>query len=220
MPGDGAPSADGSPVLAPAAGRRDLHARAHRGRGGRPRDHGATARVIAATQDLLADRRAAITVDAIATRAGVGKATIYRRWSTASDLIADAVLAVDPLPDPPSPTDDGRTQLTSLLQRLTEPLHLAELTAAAALAHSARDPQLREAAERTVLVPLRERVRAACRAGDTADESAVGTVVSLVEGLWVRRFLLCAPPLASDEVRAVVDDVLLAVAPRCAVHRR
>ena len=33
----------------------------------------------------------ALTMDAVASAAGVGKATIYRRWRTKSELVADAV---------------------------------------------------------------------------------------------------------------------------------
>ena len=45
-----------------------------------------------ATLELLAERGfQATTMDAIAERAGVGKNTIYRRWSSKEDLVADAV---------------------------------------------------------------------------------------------------------------------------------
>jgi AcrR family transcriptional regulator len=45
-----------------------------------------------AALELLAERGfPAATMDAIATRAGVGKNTIYRRWSSKEELIADAI---------------------------------------------------------------------------------------------------------------------------------
>jgi AcrR family transcriptional regulator len=59
---------------------------------GRPR-HAATRKAIVdATLELLAERGfTAATIDAIAARARVGRNTIYRRWSSKEELIADAL---------------------------------------------------------------------------------------------------------------------------------
>ena len=46
---------------------------------------------MAATLELLAERGfQETTMEAIAASAGVGKNTIYRRWASKEDLIADA----------------------------------------------------------------------------------------------------------------------------------
>jgi AcrR family transcriptional regulator len=59
---------------------------------GRPRRAGARDEIVAATLELLAERGfQAVTMDAIAGRAGVGKNTIYRRWASKEELIADAL---------------------------------------------------------------------------------------------------------------------------------
>jgi AcrR family transcriptional regulator len=59
---------------------------------GRPRRASARPAIIEATLELLADRGfAETTIDAIAARAGVGRNTIYRRWSSKEELIADAL---------------------------------------------------------------------------------------------------------------------------------
>ena len=49
---------------------------------GRPRSVRADEAIIAAVIDLLADGTTAeaLSIEAVAARAGVGKATIYRRW--------------------------------------------------------------------------------------------------------------------------------------------
>ncbi|SCX40473.1 transcriptional regulator, TetR family [Klenkia marina] len=177
-----------------------------RSRVGRPRDPAATSRVVEATQHLLATRGAWITVDTIAAHAGVGKATIHRRWPTMVDLLAAAVRATDPLPVAPGSPGSARAQLTALLRRLTESLLQAELVVAAALTRSTREPTLHEAAEQVLLVPLRERVRAACG-------SEAATAVTAVEGLWVRRYLLPVALLADAEVDGLVDVVLQAPGP-------
>ncbi|MFG2057912.1 TetR/AcrR family transcriptional regulator [Micromonospora sp. NPDC048930] len=60
---------------------------------GRPRSVRADEAIIEATLDLLAEGSTieALSIEAIAARAGVGKATIYRRWSGKDALLLDAL---------------------------------------------------------------------------------------------------------------------------------
>ena len=68
-----------------------------RRRRGRPRRAAARPEIIGATLELLAERGfQAATMDAIAERAGVGKNTIYRRWASKEELVADAVHGLSP----------------------------------------------------------------------------------------------------------------------------
>ena len=61
-------------------------------RGGRPRDPSRDGVIRAAILRLLADvGYGALTMDAVASEAGVGKATIYRRWRTKQDLVVDTI---------------------------------------------------------------------------------------------------------------------------------
>ncbi|MFI5927961.1 TetR/AcrR family transcriptional regulator [Micromonospora sp. NPDC051543] len=60
---------------------------------GRPRSIRADEAIVEATLDLLAEGSTveALSIEAIATRAGVGKATIYRRWAGKDALLLDAL---------------------------------------------------------------------------------------------------------------------------------
>jgi AcrR family transcriptional regulator len=61
-------------------------------RPGRPRRRTTGDAITKATRDLLAERGfQAATIEAIADRAGVGRNTIYRRWRSKEELIADAL---------------------------------------------------------------------------------------------------------------------------------
>lgn len=59
---------------------------------GRPRRASADGTIVEAALALVAERgfRAA-TMDAIVARAGVGKTTVYRRWASKEELVADAI---------------------------------------------------------------------------------------------------------------------------------
>jgi len=94
-------------------------------RPGRPRDARVDAAVLAAARSLLAEKGfAGTTVEAIATRAGVGKATIYRRWPTREALLLAVTTAE--LPDIPTPdTGDLRQDLRLVFTSLAEQVRIA-----------------------------------------------------------------------------------------------
>ena len=58
----------------------------------------------------------AVSMDGVAARAGVGKATIYRRWDSREDLLIDAVASLVAAVEVPE-TDDIRADLVTLLVR-------------------------------------------------------------------------------------------------------
>ncbi|KHF39443.1 TetR/AcrR family transcriptional regulator [Halalkalibacter okhensis] len=64
---------------------------------GRPLDLSRNKVILAATLDLLAECGFdALTIDAVAAKAKVGKATIYRRWSSKTELVIDAAAYMSP----------------------------------------------------------------------------------------------------------------------------
>lgn len=70
---------------------------------GRPRNARADEAIIDAVLALLIGGQAAdsLSMEAVAAKAGVGKATIYRRWPNKEALLIDAVAAMKgPLPEP------------------------------------------------------------------------------------------------------------------------
>ncbi len=65
-------------------------------RRGRPRSAAAEAAILDATLELLAERGLeGLSIEAVAARAGVGKATIYRRWPSRDEMIAAAFRSAD-----------------------------------------------------------------------------------------------------------------------------
>lgn len=92
-----------------------------RGRG-RPRREGADDQILGVALEMLREHGyGALTVDAVAERAGVAKTTVYRRWPSKSALIAAAV--------PPTETLDEAVTLL----RLFEPAGPEAIEAVAAI---------------------------------------------------------------------------------------
>jgi AcrR family transcriptional regulator len=59
---------------------------------GRPRDPALDAAILTAALELFIDHGiAGMSIEQVAKRAGVGKPTVYRRWSTKERLVADAI---------------------------------------------------------------------------------------------------------------------------------
>lgn len=74
-------------------------------RAGRPRDPRLDEAVVKATLELLAEEGyAQLTVERIAARAGVGKASLYRRWP---DKVSIVLEAVSRNPERPTAPDTG-----------------------------------------------------------------------------------------------------------------
>src|SRR5450759_3508266 len=71
---------------------------------GRPRSRNTEKAILRAAGELvLASGLAEMTIEGVAERAGVGKASIYRRWPSkgalAFDAVVDTILATQPTPD-------------------------------------------------------------------------------------------------------------------------
>lgn len=99
------------------------------------------AAVLRATQDELVERGFhRLTMDQVASRAGIGKTTIYRRWGTRARLVTDLMgeLAEQSYPTPGTGSieDVLRANALSVLESITNPLFGATLQAVIAAATS------------------------------------------------------------------------------------
>lgn len=104
----------------------------------------------AAFAELTSVGYAALTVEAVAARAGVNKTTIYRRWPTLDDLLLDALTSwsVEALPAPD--TGSIETDLLALGRELADVLNggVGRQVAAMVLTAGLRSPDLSEATRR------------------------------------------------------------------------
>ena len=141
-------------------------------RPGRPRSERADKAIIDAALSLFAESGPeGLCIERVAARAGVGKATIYRRWPGKEDLLLDAIAALKaPLPEPAgrSVREDLVTLLGVLCQESADPRRAREF--ALLLGEGSKYPRLMERYVETVLEPRREGVRAVLRRGMASGE--------------------------------------------------
>ena len=187
---------------------------------GRPRDPKLDAAITDATLELLADiGYAALTIEAVATRAGVGKATLYRRWPGKVQLVIDAVRTLSEQPDPD--TSAGvRDELVELLEavRRKSGSSLAGRIFPRLIGDSADNPEFMRRYREQVLDPRRDRFRTALLRG--VEQGLVRTdvdtdhAIDLLVGPMAYRNLIRNDPAPGPDLAArIVDDVLRALAP-------
>lgn len=180
------------------------------GRPGRPRDPRAHRAVLEAAIHLLGERGVtAMSVDAVAARARVSKATIYRRWASKEALCVEAVACVVVNPPPPGETDPRRA-VTALLTGIAAALESSD--AGRLLPHlasaAASDPQLADIWRQSLVEPARRRVtalvRRAAEAGDLAPDTDVELVGELLLApLFYRRLVTGRRATPTDVERLV-----------------
>lgn len=89
---------------------------------GRPRSARSEQAIIDAVLGMIADGEAleTLSIESIAARAGVGKATIYRRWASRDQVVVDAVASLK-LPVPQVAGESVRDDLVTLVSQIGQP---------------------------------------------------------------------------------------------------
>lgn len=129
-------------------------------RTGRPRSAAADTAILAATREALVELGwSKLTLGDVATRAGVAKTTLYRRWAGKNELVVDAVAELFgelELPDRGSLAADIEGVVLQFAAILARPEAKSGLMAA--VAESTRDDALRERIRASIVDPQKDLV--------------------------------------------------------------
>ncbi|EFL34939.1 transcriptional regulator [Streptomyces viridochromogenes DSM 40736] len=204
-----------------------MQSRSPASRTGRPRSATADAAILAATREALVDLGwSKLTLGDVATRAGVAKTTLYRRWAGKNELVVDAVAELFDeleLPDRGSLAADIEGVVLQFATILALPEAKSGLMAV--VAEATRDDALRERIRASVVdrqkrLVLEGRARAQARGElppEPDPESASRTVdliFDMVAGAVVHRTLVSAEPADEEWVRSFTRVLLLGLASR------
>ncbi len=181
------------------------------GQRGRPRSEESRQAILVAALEIAAEAGyAGLTIEGIAARAGVGKQTIYRWWSTKADIVLEAGAAKAelrvPVEDRGSYAADLRAFLTASY-KMANDRRLADLLRAL-MAEAQLDPTFGERFRRDFLERRRDAVAVivdrARERGDLPARPAPAVVADLVFGtIWYR---VLATRRRLD--KALVDDLV------------
>ncbi|MDF5755652.1 TetR/AcrR family transcriptional regulator [Spongiactinospora sp. TRM90649] len=185
---------------------------------GRPRSAKAERAIIEAALDLMGEGMTVseLTIEAIATRAGVGKTTIYRRWSNKEDLVVDA-LATLKAPIPPLPgtsvRDDLVVYLRTVQREAADPRNRCVMNIA--MSESDRHPRLAARVREVTIEPRRAVLRGVLSRGmatgelrpDLHLEIAMASVVGTM--MWYTKWLTEQDAALDDIAETVTDELLV-----------
>ena len=178
-----------------------------------PRIERSRAVILEATLDELAEvGYGAFTVEGVARRAGVSKATVYRHWDGKLELVADAVGRLKHSVQPPD-TEDHRERIVGMLRGIAELLAGSRFAACvpAVISAAQRDEGLRDfhhtssAERRKFMVGMLDAARDAGHLDATMDTNLLAEL--LVAPIFFRR-LMTPSPFPVDDVDQLVTVVL------------
>ena len=207
---DQGPGTDAQAGPDPQAGRRP----------GRPRSEQAEQAIIEATLDVFAEKGfEGVCVELVAARAGVGKATIYRRWPNKEELLLAAFGSLkSPLPEPKgiSVRDDLLAMVEVMCADKADPRKARRY--ALLLGEGEKYPRLMARYKETVVEPRREVMRAVIRHGAETGELRPDTDVEIamlqLTGAIMAQEKSQAGMLDDDFAARLVDGLLLGLSSR------
>jgi AcrR family transcriptional regulator len=190
-------------------------------RRGRPRsDRAQNAILEAAAELLLAPDGDAVSMDAVAERASVSKATIYRWWRSKETLTLDALYNAWATAPPVRDTGTLERDLLSLLlpwvRVVAQRPYGRVLARLITEAHT--DPQFAEEYQARFLQPRRDAGREvfarAIKRGELRSGIDVEVALDLLYGPLYHRLLHAHAPFNARFARQVVDTVLIGILAR------
>jgi len=187
---------------------------------GRPRSEAAEQAIIEATLDVFAEKGfEGVCVELVAARAGVGKATIYRRWANKEELLLAALGSLkSPFPEPAgvSVRDDLLAMVEVMCADKADPRKARRY--ALLLGEGEKYPRLMARYKETVVEPRREALREVIRRGVENGELRPDTDVEIamltLTGVIMAQEKSAAGTLDAGFAARLVDGLLLGLSTR------
>ncbi len=186
---------------------------------GRPRDARADRAILTAALELMAEGGVPdLRMDAVAARAGVGKAAIYRRYRSKDELVAAAVAALVSeitVPDTGSTHSDLLALMRDAVEVYTGPVAAGAMPRL--VEAMSRNPELAEAVRDGFLAArrsaLREVLDRGIERGDLAPDLDAELALDVLGGPLFYRLLITGGPLDERLAAGVVELILRGFAP-------
>jgi AcrR family transcriptional regulator len=183
-------------------------------RRGRPRNQRTHEAILEATRSLLLEKGyPALTIDAVAARAGTSKTTVYRRWTNKGALVLEATaenLAIGIVPDSGSTRTDLEMALRQLIRTFSD--RLAAIVMLAVIANLDEDPSMALTFRDEIVYPWRTSAAAALERGvargDLPPDADVPFLLDLIVGTVFQRAVINARSETGGLDEAILSLVL------------
>ncbi len=190
---------------------------------GRPRSDEAHRAILEATLELLAEASFSdLTVEGVATRAGVGKATIYRRWPSKLHMVVEAFSELPGLEevDSGSVAQDLEEMLRSYLQTLNStPLARVMPSLAGERAHNSDLSELLDPLLRGRRQPILAALARGVERGEIRDDVDLELAADLIFGPIAMRVFFSGTRINPRIVHPTIEAILRGLAPRVGAGR-
>lgn len=187
---------------------------------GRKRDPSRDADILEATLDVLAENGyEGMTIDMVAARAKAGKATVYRRWESKSELVIDAVACMkgpvdfDALPD----TGTLRGDLVAMIK----PPSIADAQRKVRIMGGLmsliqQEPDLAEAAHIAVMEPRlqvnRVLMQRAIDRGEISADIDIDLIATVSSAMVSYRTMMLRKPVDRAFLISIIDEIVMPAA--------
>ncbi|MFD8563233.1 TetR/AcrR family transcriptional regulator [Streptosporangium canum] len=163
---------------------------------------------------------AKLSIEAVAARAGAGKHTIYRRWSSKGALLLDSLLSLNEpgldYPDTGDVVADLRAQIYAAVDLLAGapfgPLFQA------LIGEAQQDPRVAAALNERFIAPQADktvaRLRAARDQGQLSPGFDLDLAMAILSGPLYFQVLITQEPLTHEYVDRVLDALFAGMGPR------
>ncbi|WP_186453773.1 TetR/AcrR family transcriptional regulator [Denitratisoma sp. DHT3] len=182
---------------------------------GRPRSDDAHRAILSATLELLADiGYERLTISGVATKAGVGKATIYRRWPSKLPLVMDAFEELPTLksPDTGSLIDDLEELLKDFVHSLNStPLALVLAAIGGERAHDAALAKRMAPVFKARRQPLMDVLERSVARNELPPDLNLDAAADVVMGPIVNRIFFTGNNLDENHIRPFIEAALFGI---------
>jgi AcrR family transcriptional regulator len=183
---------------------------------GRPRSEEVERAILQAAAAILNEGGfASMSIEEVAALAGVGKASIYRRWSSKGALALDAFLGDFLQLQPPVDTGSLESDMNAALTHWVRAVSgtPSGRTLVGLIAEAQLDPELASAWRTGVIIPSRNQhrpmIERAIERGEIPIGSDVDVLMDMLYGPAYHRLLHWHLPLSEEFVRRVVAVVVV-----------
>ena len=185
---------------------------------GRPMDVSRDADILDAALDVLAaEGYDGMTIDMVAAKAKAGKATLYRRWPSKTELVLDAVACMknsqidyENLPD----TGTLRGDLVEVIKPMSMKDNERKLHVMAGMVSLlARNPEFADIANKVLVAPRRDMnlffLRRAIERGEIPADTDIHMIALISASMVSYHVLMMQKPADREFLIRVIDSIVL-----------